>query len=72
MRPMLDRIRLTLREVLAKQKDEMGFNLAAFQFIGTQIREQSSKNYIDVDTWEDKQISTTATGVKRGFVNIAW
>lgn len=71
MRPMLDRIRLTLREVLAKQKDEMGFNLAAFQFIGTQIREQSSKNYIDVDTWEDKQISTTATGVKRGFVNIA-
>ncbi|KAI7977467.1 hypothetical protein EIK77_007089 [Talaromyces pinophilus] len=71
MRPMLDRIRSTLREVLAKQKDEMGFNLAALHFIGGQIREQGSKSYIDVDTWEDKQVSTTSTGVKRGYVSIA-
>ncbi|QKX53244.1 uncharacterized protein TRUGW13939_00320 [Talaromyces rugulosus] len=71
MRPMLDRIRSTLREVLAKQKDEMGFNIAALQFIGTQVREQGNKSYVDVDTWEEQQVSKTSSGIKRSFVNIA-
>jgi U3 small nucleolar RNA-associated protein 12 len=71
MRPMLDRIRSTLREVLAKQKDEMGFNIAALQFIGSQVREQGSKSYVDVDTWEEQQISKTSSGIKRSFVNVA-
>ncbi|KAH8700689.1 putative small nucleolar ribonucleoprotein complex subunit Dip2 [Talaromyces proteolyticus] len=71
MRPMLNRIRSTLREVLAKQKDEMGFNLAALHFIGLQVREQGSKSYVDVDTWEEQQISKTSSGIKRTYVNIA-
>lgn len=54
MRPMLDSIRVSLRRVLARQKDEMGFNLSALQFIGNQIREQSTTDYVDEDTWEEQ------------------
>ncbi|KAI2720827.1 hypothetical protein CBS147332_4067 [Penicillium roqueforti] len=70
MRPMLDSIRVSLRRVLARQKDEMGFNLSALQFIGNQIREQSVTDYIDEDTWEEQQASK-GTGKKRQFVSVA-
>ncbi|KAL1970448.1 hypothetical protein VTN77DRAFT_4092 [Rasamsonia byssochlamydoides] len=71
MRPMLDRIRTTLRRVLAKQKDEMGFNLAALQYIGTQVRENSSKDYVDVDTWEEQQLAKNSSGTKRRYITVA-
>lgn len=70
MRPMLDSIRASLRRVLARQKDEMGFNLSALQFIGNQIQEQSTADYIDEETWEEKQASK-GTGKKRQFVSVA-
>ncbi|KAE8387663.1 hypothetical protein ETB97_000636 [Aspergillus alliaceus] len=70
MRPMLDSIRSTLRRVLERQKDEMGFNLSALQFIGSQVKEQSTKDYVDEEQWEEQQ-KTTATGKKRQFVSIA-
>lgn len=70
MRPMLDSIRASLRRVLARQKDEMGFNLSALQFIGNQIREQSTTDYVDEDTWEEQQTSK-GTGKKRQFVSVA-
>ncbi|KAJ5280512.1 Small-subunit processome Utp12 [Penicillium angulare] len=70
MRPMLDSIRSSLRRVLARQKDEMGFNLSALQFIGNQIREQSTKDYIDEETWTEPQ-TQKGTGKKRQFVNVA-
>lgn len=70
MRPMLDSIRVSLRRVLARQKDEMGFNLSALQFIGNQIREQSTTDYVDEDTWEEQQTSK-GTGKKRQFVSVA-
>lgn len=71
MRPMLDRIRKTLRRVLTHQKDEMGFNLAALQFIANQIREQSTKDYVDEETWEEQQQQKQGTGKKRRFVHVA-
>ncbi|KAJ5819911.1 hypothetical protein N7474_005502 [Penicillium riverlandense] len=70
MRPMLDDIRKTLRRVLARQKDEMGFNLSALQFIGVQIREHSSKDYVDEDTWEEQQ-AQKGSGKKRQFISMA-
>ncbi|KAJ5887767.1 hypothetical protein N7495_007808 [Penicillium taxi] len=70
MRPMLDSIRTTLRRVLARQKDEMGFNMSALHFIGNQIRENSTKDYVDEDTWEEQQ-TQEGTGKKRQFTNIA-
>lgn len=72
MKPMLDGIRSSLRRVLARQKDEMGFNLSALQFIGTQVREQTTKDYVDEETWEEEHPATTGagTGKKRGFMQI--
>lgn len=70
MRPMLDSIRSTLRRVLARQKDEMGFNLSALQFVGHQVREQSTKKYVDDEVWEEPT-QTAATGKKRQFVSVS-
>lgn len=71
MRPMLDRIRSSLRRVLARQKDEMGFNLSALQFIGGQVREQSTSDYVDEETWEQEHPVPSGTGKKRQFVQVA-
>lgn len=70
MRPMLDSIRASLRRVLSRQKDEMGFNLSALQFIGTQIRENSTKDYIDEENWSSQQLQK-GSGKKRQFVSVA-
>ncbi|KAE8150303.1 hypothetical protein BDV25DRAFT_172250 [Aspergillus avenaceus] len=70
MRPMLNDIRTTLRRVLARQKNEMGFNLSALQFISNQVKEQSTKDYVDEEVFEEQE-KTTATGKKRQFVSIA-
>jgi U3 small nucleolar RNA-associated protein 12 len=70
MRPMLDSIRSTLRRVLARQKDEMGFNLSALQFVGQQVKASGSKDYIDEEAWEEQE-RPTGTGKKRVFSSIA-
>lgn len=71
MRPMLDGIRTSLRRVLSRQKDEMGFNLAALEFIGQQIQERSTADYVDEDLWEEQQKKKKSSGKKRHFVNIS-
>ncbi|KAI4145300.1 MAG: hypothetical protein LQ340_006332 [Diploschistes diacapsis] len=68
MRPMLDSIRGGLRRALQSQKDEMGFNLAALRFVGVQVRDKGTKNYVDEDTWTDEKIGLS--GKKRAFVNV--
>ncbi|KAL2852464.1 hypothetical protein BJY01DRAFT_207874 [Aspergillus pseudoustus] len=70
MKPMLDNIRSSLRRVLRRQKDEMGFNLSALQFVGQQIKAQGTKDYIDEEAWEEQERST-GTGKKRVFSSIA-
>ncbi|EKD20743.1 uncharacterized protein L3040_006461 [Drepanopeziza brunnea f. sp. 'multigermtubi'] len=67
MRPVLEDIRVNLRKSLQRQKDEMGFNLAALRVMGSQLAEKGVKDYVDEDTWERE-----AEGKKkRGFVHIA-
>lgn len=68
MRPMLDDIRQKLRNVLQCQKDEMGFNLAALRYVGTQIKDKTTKGYIDEATWEGNKANGEK---KRAFVNVA-
>ncbi|KMU78103.1 WD repeat and SOCS box-containing protein 1 [Coccidioides immitis RMSCC 3703] len=70
MRPMLDGIRGNLRRVLSKQKDEMGYNLAALQFIGGQVRDKGKSDYIDEEMWEQEE--QQQRGVKkRQFITVA-
>jgi U3 small nucleolar RNA-associated protein 12 len=67
MRIMLDGIRSNLRLALKKQKDEMGYNLAAMRVIGSQVKERGVKDYVDEDTWEEDSGSQK----KRGFVQVS-
>ncbi|KAI1955461.1 beta transducin [Ophidiomyces ophidiicola] len=70
MRPMLDGIRQSLRAVLSKQKDEMGYNLAALQFIGGQVRDKGKSDYVDEELWEQEE--RQQQGVKkRQFITVA-
>lgn len=70
MRSMLDAIRGTLRRVLQQQKDEMGFNLAALTFIGGQIQNMGTKEYVDEHTWEEQEKGDRGRK-KRAFVDVA-
>ena len=69
MRPMLDAIRETLRKALQQQKDEMGFNLAALRFVGNQVRDKGTKEYVDEETWEEDEKGKGRK--KRAFVDVA-
>jgi U3 small nucleolar RNA-associated protein 12 len=68
MRLMLDGIRSNLRQALKRQKDEMGYNLAALRVVGNQVKERGVKNYVDEDTWGDEEIKSQR---KRGFVQVS-
>ena len=69
MRPMLDGIRGYLRQALQRQKDEMGFNLAALRFVGEQVRHRGTKEYVDEDAWEEEDVGKGKK--KRGFVDVS-
>lgn len=68
MKAMLDGIRVNLRAALKRQKDEMGFNIAALKVVGMQIRESSVKDYVD-ENWEEQNEAKSAK--KRAFVHVA-
>ncbi len=68
MRPMLDGIRANLRQALKKQKDMMGFNMAALRVISAQVKDRSVKNYVDEDIWK---INENGSQKKRGFVQVS-
>ena len=70
MRQMLDAIRGEIRKALQQQKDQMGFNLAALKFVGNQLRDKATKNYVDEDLWEEEEKSKKG-GKKRAFVDLA-
>jgi U3 small nucleolar RNA-associated protein 12 len=69
MRGMLDGIRQSLRGELRRQKDEMGYNIAALKVVGMQISEKSIKDYVD-DKWEEEE-EGKKTVRKRAFVHVA-
>ncbi|POS70122.1 WD domain-containing protein [Diaporthe helianthi] len=68
MRVMLDGIRMNLRQALKRQKDELGYNIAALKVVGMQIQEKNIKNYVD-ETWQaDKEARSTR---KRAFLHVS-
>lgn len=72
MRPMLDGIRGNLRSTLQKQKDEMGYNIAALQHITRQVQERGRSDYVDLETWEKEEEEQKArASKKRVYVNVA-
>lgn len=68
MRLMLDGIRINLREALKRQKDEMGYNLAALRVVGKQVQEKGEKYYVDEETWDEQDKKSQR---KRGFVHVS-
>ncbi|KAK4034005.1 hypothetical protein C8A01DRAFT_39523 [Parachaetomium inaequale] len=70
MRAMLEGIRANLRRALRRQKDEMGYNIAALRVVGMQMRERSVKGFVD-ENWEAEQGQEQGGGRKRGFVDVS-
>ncbi|KAM3088385.1 beta transducin [Clarireedia jacksonii] len=68
MRVLLEGIRGNLRRALKRQKDEMGYNLAALRIVGEKVREKGVKDYVDEETWEEDD---TKSKKKRGFVQVS-
>jgi U3 small nucleolar RNA-associated protein 12 len=69
MRAMLEGIRANLRAALRRQKDEMGYNIAALKVVGMQLRDKSVKEYVD-ETWEEDEKEKKAVK-KRAFANVS-
>ncbi|KAL2041395.1 hypothetical protein N7G274_005777 [Stereocaulon virgatum] len=70
MRTTLDEIREQLRSALQAQKDEMGFNIAALNFVGRMIEEMGRTEYVDGKVWDEEDIAAKGRK-KRGFVDVA-
>ncbi|KAI1496565.1 WD domain-containing protein [Biscogniauxia marginata] len=68
MRVMLDGIKMNLRKALKRQKDEMGYNIAALKVAGMQIQERGIKEYVD-ENWDDGNDSQNVR--KRAFVHVS-
>ncbi|GAB1311411.1 beta transducin [Madurella fahalii] len=69
MRAMLEGIRANLRAALRRQKDEMGYNIAALKVVGMQLREKNVKEYVD-ETWDEDEKEKKAVR-KRAFANVS-
>ncbi|KAK3939138.1 WD domain-protein [Diplogelasinospora grovesii] len=70
MRAMLDGIRANLRQALKRQKDEMGYNIAALKIVGMQIQDQTVKGYVD-EKWDEQQEDESRAVRKRAFVHVS-
>ncbi|KAK0612903.1 WD40-repeat-containing domain protein [Bombardia bombarda] len=68
MRAMLDGIRMNLRRALKRQKDEMGYNIAALRVVGMQLKEKSVKGFVD-EKWDEEDESKAVK--KRAFVHVS-
>ncbi|KAF2459877.1 WD repeat-containing protein-like protein [Lineolata rhizophorae] len=66
MKELLEEMREGLRETLNREKDTMGFNIAALRFIGDRVRESGIGRLEDVR--EQEMLSGRK---KRGFVDVA-
>jgi len=69
MRAMLDGLRTNLRQALRRQKDEMGYNIAALKVVGMQLQDKSIKEYVD-DKWDEEESENRAVK-KRAFVHVS-
>ena len=71
MRTMLDGIRANLREALKRQKDEMGYNIAALKVVGMQMADNSIKGFVDEKWDEEREKEEGAAVRKRAFVHVS-
>ncbi|RFU24260.1 hypothetical protein B7463_g12083, partial [Scytalidium lignicola] len=68
MKAMLDGIRNHLRQTLTRQKDEMGYNLAALRLLSRQAHDRTVSDYVDEATWG---VDAANNQRKRGFVQVS-
>jgi U3 small nucleolar RNA-associated protein 12 len=68
VRPMLDAIRANLRQTLNRQKNEIGYVLAAGRIISAKVKVKETKDYVDEETWDH---NVNQNERKRGFVQVA-
>lgn len=68
MRPTLDALRHHLRTALQRQKDEMGYNLAALRVVGERAREKGVRYFDDA---EDEAMVEEKGRKKRAFIEVA-
>ena len=67
MRQMLDGIRTNLRRALQRQKDEMGYNLAALRVVSERVREKGVRYFED-----EESLSAEEKGrKKRAFIDVS-
>ena len=52
-RPMLDSIKTHIRELVQRQKDMVGFNLAAMKFLKREWEEANSAEFFDLSKIEE-------------------
>jgi U3 small nucleolar RNA-associated protein 12 len=69
MRLMLDGIRNNLRQQLKRQKDELGYNIAALRIVSKQVRDKEVRDYIDEEAWTLEQNKSEQR--KRGFISVS-
>ncbi|ODQ52305.1 WD domain, G-beta repeat-containing protein [Saitoella complicata NRRL Y-17804] len=67
-RPMLDSVRSHLRKALQKQKDVMGYNLAALRYIKREWESYNTKDFLDEEKMVEEQNKQTK---KRVFSTVA-
>lgn len=68
MRVMLSSVRLNLRTALLRQKDQMGFNLAAVRFVGAAVEAGKTCEYVDEEALKEVEERSKR---KRGFATLA-
>lgn len=73
LRSMLDAVRGNLRRALTRQKDELGFNLAAVRYVMRGINDTADNGFIGgADTTEDEAGKASKKGgKKRGFTSLS-
>ncbi len=74
LRPMLERLCVNLRTALQKQKDEVGFNLAALRMVGERVRQSGMGRLRVEDVVDEEEENGLMKGrktTKRGFVDVA-
>lgn len=68
LRGMLEGVRVHLRAALRRQKDEMGFNLAAVRFVKSGVEERGVREYVDEESLKEVEERGRR---KRGFATVA-
>ncbi|KAF9975830.1 hypothetical protein BGZ73_000371 [Actinomortierella ambigua] len=70
MRPMLDSVRRHLREQLQKQKDMVGFNVAALDYIRRDYEANNTSEFFDEEAIQKEEAKKQESAKKRKFMKM--